>query len=47
MMMKPIASAALAALCLGMLGACTTTKLDTRAQQPPQLLQKKQLLVGE
>jgi hypothetical protein len=46
MTMKSIPRAALAALCLGMLGACTTTKLDTRAQLPPPLLEQLPVRVG-
>jgi hypothetical protein len=45
-MMKSIQRAALAALCLGMLGACTSTKLDTRAQLPPPLLEQLPIRVG-
>jgi len=44
--MKSIPRAALAALCLGVLGACTTTKLDTRAQLPPPLLEQLPVRVG-
>jgi hypothetical protein len=45
-MMKSISSPALAALCLGMLVACTSTKLDTRAQLPPPLLEQLPIRVG-
>lgn len=45
-MMKSIPGAALAALCLAMLGACTTTKLDTRAQLPPPLVEQLPIRVG-
>jgi len=45
-MMKSIPSAVLAALCLGMLGACTTTKLETRAQLPPPLLEQLPVRIG-
>ncbi len=45
-MMKAIQCAVLAALCLGILGACTTTKLDTRAQLPPPLLEQLPIRVG-
>lgn len=38
--------AAFAALCLGALGACTSTKLDTRAQLPPPLLEQLPVRVG-
>ncbi len=44
--MKSTPIAALAALTLGMLGACTTTKLDTRAQLPPPLLEQLPVRVG-
>jgi len=46
MTMKPYRRVALAALCLGMLAACTTTKLDTRAQLPPPLLEQLPVRVG-
>jgi hypothetical protein len=46
MTMKSMPRAALAALCLGVLGACTTTKLDTRAQLPPPLLEQLPVRVG-
>jgi len=46
MMMKSIQRAALAALCLAILGACTTTKLDTRAQLPPPLLEQLPVRIG-
>jgi hypothetical protein len=46
MMMKSIPAAALAALCLAMLGGCTTTRLDTRAQLPPPLLEQLPVRVG-
>ncbi len=45
-MMNSIQRAALAALCLGMLGACTATKFDTRAQLPPPLLEQLPVRVG-
>ena len=45
-MMKSIPIAALAALSFAMLGACTTTKLDTRAQLPPPLLEQLPVRVG-
>jgi hypothetical protein len=37
---------AVAALCLGLLQACTTTKLETRAQLPPPLLEQLPVRVG-
>jgi hypothetical protein len=46
MTLKSIRCAALAALCLGTLGACTTTKLDTHAQLPPPLLEQLPARVG-
>lgn len=46
MTMKPYRRVALAALCLCMLAACTTTKLDTRAQLPPPLLEQLPVRVG-
>jgi hypothetical protein len=46
MTIKPHRRAALAALCLGLLAACTTTKLDTRAQLPPPLLEQLPVRVG-
>ncbi len=45
-MMKSIPAAALAAVCLAMLGGCTTTRLDTRAQLPPPLLEQLPVRVG-
>jgi len=45
-MMKSIPSAAIAALCLGMLGACTATRLETRAQLPPPLLEQLPVRIG-
>jgi hypothetical protein len=38
--------AALAATCLGLLAACTTTSLDTKAQLPPPLLEQLPVRVG-
>src|SRR5688500_19717864 len=38
--------AALAASCLGLLAACTTTSLDTKAQLPPPLLEQLPVRVG-
>jgi hypothetical protein len=35
-----------AALCIGLLQACTTTKLETRAQLPPPLLEQLPVRVG-
>jgi hypothetical protein len=46
MAMSPFQRAALVALCLGTLGACTATKLDTRAQLPPPLLEQLPVRVG-
>lgn len=37
---------ALAALCLGLLTACTATKLETKAQLPPPLLEQLPVRVG-
>ena len=37
---------ALAALCLGLLSACTATKLDTKAQLPPPLIEQLPVRVG-
>jgi hypothetical protein len=37
---------ALAALCLGLLSACTTTKLETKAQLPPPLIEQLPVRVG-
>jgi hypothetical protein len=45
-MMNSIQRAALAALCLGMLGACSSTRLDTRAQLPPPLVEQLPVRVG-
>lgn len=45
-MTTAIRRAALAATCLGMLGACTSTKLDARAQLPPPLLEQLPVRVG-
>jgi hypothetical protein len=41
-----IQRAALVALCLATIGACTATKLDTRAQLPPPLLEQLPVRVG-
>jgi hypothetical protein len=38
--------AALAAACLGLLAACTTTSLETKAQLPPPLLEQLPVRVG-
>ncbi len=46
MTMKPHRRAALAVLCLGMLGACTATRLETQAQLPPPLLEQLPVRVG-
>jgi hypothetical protein len=37
---------ALAALCLGLLCACTATKLDTKAQLPPPLIEQLPVRIG-
>jgi hypothetical protein len=37
---------ALAALCVGLLAACTATKLETKAQLPPPLIEKLPVRVG-
>ncbi len=37
---------ALAALCVGLLSACTATKLETKAQLPPPLIEKLPVRIG-
>jgi len=37
---------AFAGLCIGLLGACTATKLDTKAQLPPPLIEQLPVRVG-
>jgi hypothetical protein len=46
MKMISIQRAALTALCLGMLGACSSTRLDTRAQLPPPLVEQLPVRIG-
>jgi hypothetical protein len=46
MMTKSIQRAAAAAFCLGLLPACSSTKLDTKAQLPPPLLEQLPVRIG-
>lgn len=45
-MTRPVRCVTLAVLWLGMLGACTSTRFDTRAQLPPPLLEQLPVRVG-